>query len=185
MSILERPFFDRATLHVARDLIGCFLVHDIEGQGIRRGRIIETEAYIGTHDAASHAHRGLTKRNAPMFGPAGFAYVYLIYGIHHCLNVVTEKPGFPAAVLLRALEPIAGGPMRACQGPGRLTRSMGVDLGHNGADLCSYPLYLAPRQQRPKRIIATPRVGVGYAGEWAEKPWRFIDGEVFDLASRR
>lgn len=169
--ISDRAYYDRSTLEVAQDLIGCRLVHE-HPKGLRAGRIVETEAYIGTDDLACHARSGKTKRNAPMFGPAGHAYVYLIYGIHHCLNIVTEKDGFPAAVLIRALEREEG--IGRCHGPGRLTRALGIDLTHNALDMTSAPLYIEPRQDQPE-IEATTRIGVGYARNWARKPWRFLD----------
>jgi len=169
---LARAFYDRPTLEVARDLIGCRLVHEIDGAR-RTGRIVETEAYDGPKDAASHAHRGLTRRNAPMFGPPGHAYVYLIYGIHHCLNLVTMEQGYPAAVLVRALEP--EGAVGPCHGPGRLTRALGIDLSHNGLDLTGPPLYVEPRRGPPPSIATTPRIGVAYAGRWASRPWRFVE----------
>ncbi len=169
--ILDRAFYDRPTLEVAQDLIGCRLVHETP-DGPRAGRIVETEAYIGTEDLACHARSGKTKRNAPMFGPAGHAYVYLIYGIHHCLNVVTEQKDFPAAVLIRALECEDG--VDRCHGPGRLTRALGIDLSHNDLDMVAPPLYVEARSAEPG-IEATTRIGVDYAGRWARKPWRFLD----------
>lgn len=180
--MLERTFYDRPTLRVARELIGCVLVHVLDTDDRRRGRIVETEAYVGHEDAASHAHRGLTKRNAPMFGPAGVAYVYLIYGMHHCLNVVTEREGFPAAVLIRALEPIAGID-GACNGPGRLTRSLEIDRTLDGVSMIAPPLYIEARGRRPKpRIKTTPRIGVAYAGRSAKNPWRFVDADSAHLS---
>jgi DNA-3-methyladenine glycosylase len=172
--MLERDFFDRPTLTVARDLLGCFLVHEVDGDA-RSGMIVETEAYDGFDDAASHASRGRTRRNAPMYGPPGRAYVYLIYGIYHCLNLVTREEGYPAAVLVRALEPLD--PVGPCNGPGRLTRSLGIDLRHNELDITRPPLYLLPRQQPLPRVASTPRIGVDYAGAWAKKPWRFVDAD--------
>jgi DNA-3-methyladenine glycosylase len=169
---LDRAFYDRPTLRVARELIGCVLVHELGGER-RAGRIVETEAYDGTRDAASHAHRGRTRRNAPMFGPPGHAYVYLIYGIHHCLNLVTRGEGYPAAVLIRALEPLDRvGP---CHGPARLTRALGIDLRHNGLDVTAPPLYVEPRPHRAGPIVTTARIGVAYAGSCAGRPWRFVE----------
>ena len=169
--ISDRAYYDRSTLEVAQDLIGCRLVHE-HPKGLRAGRIVETEAYIGTDDLACHARSGKTKRNAPMFGPAGHAYVYLIYGIHHCLNIVTEQTEFPAAVLIRALERDEG--VGRCHGPGRLTRALGVELSHNALDMTTPPLYVEAREVEPT-IEATTRIGVDYAGQWARKPWRFLD----------
>lgn len=168
---LPRSFYEQPTLEVAQQLLGRYLVH-ISPQGRRVGRIVETEAYIGPEDLASHASRGLTRRTAVMFGPAGYAYVYLVYGMYCCLNVVTERESFPAAVLIRALEPIEGMAGRA-DGPGRLCRAMGVDLSLNGIDLTGDVLYLEDRGDRPAETRATTRVGVAYAGEYAHKPWRF------------
>jgi DNA-3-methyladenine glycosylase len=168
---LPRAFFARPTVAVALGLLGAFLVHDGPA-GRQVGRIVETEAYVGPHDRASHASRGRTARTALMFGPPGLAYVYLVYGMHYCLNVVTESEGFPAAVLVRALEPLAGITL-ATSGPGRLCRALGVDRRHNGADLTSGALYLAAGAGAVGTVVAGPRVGVAYAGAWRHKPWRF------------
>jgi DNA-3-methyladenine glycosylase len=177
--ILDRAFFERPTLKVARALIGCTLVHEVGGAP-RRGRIVETEAYDGLRDRASHAHRGPTPRNRVMFGPPGVAYVYLIYGLHHCLNLVTREEGYPAAVLIRALEPAPGLP--PCSGPGRLTRALAIDRRQDGLDVTRPPLYVAPRRRRPARILTTPRIGVDYAGAWAARPWRFVDANSRHLS---
>ena len=170
---LERDFFARPTLEVTRDLLGTLLVHELP-QGPRVGRVVETEAYLGPDDLGSHAHRGRTARNWPMFGPPGHAYVYLIYGMHTCLNIVTEAEGHPAAVLLRALEPVAGLPGPA-SGPGRLCRAMAIDRRCNGADMTVPPLYFLNGDSpiEAERIVSGPRVGIEYAGEWAARPWRF------------
>ena len=179
--ILDRRFYARPTLKVARELIGCVLVHEIRGRR-RAGRIVETEAYDGLRDAASHAHRGRTARNAVMFGPEGHAYVYLIYGIHHCLNLVTREEGYPAAVLVRALEPL-GPRLGPCHGPGRLTRALKIDLGHNGLDVTrGARLYVEPPQTPVRRVTRTPRIGVDYAGAWADKAWRFVDPQSKHLS---
>ncbi len=172
---LPREFFDRPTLQVARDLLGCYLVHE-SPHGRRAGRIVETEAYVGPEDRASHAWRGLTPRTRIMFGPPGFAYVYLIYGMHCCFNIVTERAGYPAAVLIRALEPAEGIPAGVSpSGPGRVCRALGITRQHNGVDLTCGPLFLEDRGERvaPEDIVQAPRVGVAYAGEWASRPWRF------------
>lgn len=183
MPVLKRAFYDRPTLRVARDLIGCTLVHDLGGGDLRQGRIVETEAYTGRRDRASHAHRGLTPRNTPMFGPPGRAYVYLIYGVHHCLNLVTREEGYPAAVLIRALEPLFDLD-RPCHGPGRLTVALGLDLRHNGLPVTRRPLYVQPRPdgRTRQRTVTTPRIGVDYAGAWAAKPWRFVDPDSAHLS---
>ena len=169
---LSRDFFDRPTLDVARDLLGMLLVHELPA-GPRVTRIVETEAYVGPEDRGSHARRGRTARTAPMFGPPGHAYVYLIYGVHYCLNVVTEREEYPAAVLLRAAEAVAGLPGPA-RGPGLLCRLLQIDLKANETDLTAPPLYLAAGTPvEPERIARGPRIGIDYAGEWAARPWRF------------
>ena len=171
---LLREDYARPTLAVARDLLGCWLVHELP-DGRREGRIVETEAYVGPEDRASHASRGRTARTAVMFGPPGHAYVYLIYGMHFCLNVVTEAAGFPAAVLIRALEPGVGVALPT-NGPGRLCRALGVDRRQNGQDLVTGPLWIERRGEAPadEQVATAPRVGVDYAGEWAERPWRIF-----------
>jgi DNA-3-methyladenine glycosylase len=167
-----REFFERPTLLVARALLGCWVVHDTP-TGRLEGRIVETEAYVGSDDLACHAARGRTARTDVMFGPAGISYVYLIYGVHHCLNVVTEREGYPAAVLLRALEAGTGVDGRA-NGPGRLCRALRIDRSHNGADLTAGALRIElPAKPDDRPVVTGPRVGVAYAGEWALKPWRF------------
>lgn len=146
------------------------LVHQTAGHR-HRGRIVEVEAYVGEKDRACHASRGRTPRTEVMFGPAGHAYVYLIYGMYHCLNIVTEPEGFAAAVLIRAIEPLEGIDGSAT-GPGRLCRAMKIDRRHNGIDMTGGLLFVemgVPAQ----RIVRTPRVGVEYAEGWARKPWRF------------
>jgi DNA-3-methyladenine glycosylase len=158
---------------VARDLLGCLLVHQ-SGRRAYVGRIVETEAYVGPEDLACHASKGRTGRTEVMFGPPGHAYVYLIYGMHDCLNVVTDPEGHPAAVLIRGIEPVAGIAGRT-DGPGRLTRAMHIDRRHNGFDLCRPPLFVARGDRRPRQIAAGPRVGVDYAGPWAKRPWRFFE----------
>jgi DNA-3-methyladenine glycosylase len=172
---LERPFFDRSVHAVARDLIGCTLLY--EGCG---GKIVETESYEA-NDPACHAYVGLTERTRVLFGPPGFAYVYLSYGIHSLLNAVAEPEGEAAAVLIRALEPTHGvelmrerrGPkpdLDLCNGPGKLTEALGIDLNDNERDLGRDPFLLtAPAGEQPA-IIASPRVGITKA---IERPWRF------------
>jgi DNA-3-methyladenine glycosylase len=169
---LPRAFYARDTRTVARALLGKVLVH--RDGGVRRAaRIVETEAYHGSRDQASHARRGPTPRAAIMFGPPGVAYVYLIYGTSHCLNVVTGPAGFPAAVLLRAAEPLEGC-LHSTRGPGNLCRALGVRREHDdGRDLCGDDLFLEDAPRPAERIVAGPRVNVGYAGAWADRPWRF------------
>jgi DNA-3-methyladenine glycosylase len=172
---LPRSFYASDTLLVARELIGMHLVHD-DGVTRRVGRIVETEAYMGPQDLAAHSARGRTQRTEVMFGPPGHAYVYFIYGVWYCLNIVTSRKGVPHAVLLRALEPIEGITDKTW-GPGLLCRAMSVDRTLNGADLCAERLWLErPRVLTPPiRIGRGPRIGVDYAGSWAKRPWRFFD----------
>lgn len=176
---LPRRFYDRDTEAVARDLLGKLLAYRVAGL-LRVGRVVETEAYLGPHDLASHSSRGRTARTEVMFGPPGHAYVYLIYGIHHCLNVVTEPEGHAAAVLIRALEPVRGIEGKT-NGPGLLCRAMEIDRSLNGLDLVGDRLFLAePPDREPFEIVARPRIGVDYAGEWAARPLRFtIRGNPF------
>jgi DNA-3-methyladenine glycosylase len=175
MRRLNRKFYARATLQVARELIGMHLVH-ADGATRRVGRIVETEGYRGPADLAAHSSRGHTPRTSVMFGPAGYAYVYFIYGMWNCLNVVTAAEGEPQAVLLRALAPVADldGPS---WGPGLLCRAMHIDRSLNAADLCGDTLWLErpPGRQAAPRIGRSARIGVAYAGSWAMRPWRFFD----------
>jgi DNA-3-methyladenine glycosylase len=178
MSSSQKParrFFLQSTLTVARQLIGMRLVHR-DGATLRAGRIVETEAYMGPRDRAAHSFRGRTARTEVMFGPPGHAYVYFIYGVWNCLNVVTARVGVPHAVLLRALEPLEGADGHTF-GPGLLCRALHIDRGLNGADLLGKRLWLerTPRAARPVRIARATRVGVDYAGEWAKRTWRFFD----------
>lgn len=173
MPPLPREFYDRGAESVARDLLGKVLAHRV-GSQLRVGRIVETEAYLGPHDLAAHSARGRTARTEVMFGPPGHAYVYLIYGVHHCMNVVVEASGRAAAVLIRALEPVRNIEENT-KGPGLLCRAMGIDRTLNGVDLVGDALFLAePEVREPIEIVARPRIGVSYAGEWAEKPLRFL-----------
>jgi DNA-3-methyladenine glycosylase len=183
MKPLPRAFYNRPTETVARELLGKLLVHRVE-DALRIGRIVETEAYLGPHDLAAHSARGRTTRTEVMFGPPGYAYVYLIYGIHNCLNVVTGPEGQASAVLIRALEPIQN-TEGSTKGPGLLCRAMGVDRSLYGHDLLSADFFIAcPDREVPFAIAARPRIGVDYAGEWAAKPLRFlIEGNAF--VSRR
>ncbi|MCP9468629.1 MAG: DNA-3-methyladenine glycosylase [Nitrospira sp.] len=170
-TVLARPYFLRPTLTVARDLIGKYLVRH-RGREVLAGKIVEVEAYVGTADKACHASKGRTARTDVMFGPPGVAYVYLIYGIYHCLNVVTEREGFPAAVLIRAAE-VDG---EIIDGPGRLCRLFEIDRSLNRHDLTlKQSLWFEDRGIPVSRrnIDQLPRIGVDYAGEWAHKPWRF------------
>jgi DNA-3-methyladenine glycosylase len=172
MRKLPRSFYERKTLRVARELLGKWLVR--RADGIERiGRIVEVEAYLGPHDLAAHSSRGLTPRTKVMFGPPGHAYVYLIYGMHHCMNVVTEPEGHGSAVLLRALEPVRNLEGRT-QGPGLLCRAMGIDRSLNAHDLLSRDFFIAVPTKAPKHlVIKRPRIGVDYAGPWAKLHLRF------------
>lgn len=180
----DQTFYDRPTLEVARDLIGALLVHETP-HGRLSGYIVETEAYRAPDDAASHAYRGETPRNRVMFGPAGRAYVYLSYGMHQMLNVVTERVGLAAAILIRALEPCEGIESMAAHrapvhgspashnianGPGRLCQAMGIDVRLNGADLAHPPLYILPGRGADLAIVQTTRIGITRS---VELPWRF------------
>jgi DNA-3-methyladenine glycosylase len=181
---LPRAFYEQPTVEVARRLLGKNLIRK-HPQGTTAGRIVETEAYVGPEDKACHAARGRTARTAVMFGPAGHAYVYFIYGFHYMLNIVTERAGFPAAVLIRAVEPLTGNalmqkrrgvvhPRSLTSGPGKLCQAFAIDRTVNGEDLCGEILYIEDSVEAPPEIIATPRIGVDYAGRWKHKPWRFL-----------
>jgi DNA-3-methyladenine glycosylase len=178
-NILDRTFYERPTLEVARDLLGKILVH-------RRtaGRIVETEAYLGRDDLAAHASRGLTDRTRVLFGPPGKAYVFFIYGMYECLNLVAEPDGTPGCVLIRAVEPLAGiSSMRRrrpkarsledlASGPGKLTIAMGITRRHDGADVTSGPLTVRTWLREPHfEIAVTPRIGIRHCRSW---PLRFL-----------
>lgn len=187
---LPRSFFDRPTLDVARDLLGKVLVHNRRDR-LTSGIIVEVEAYIGESDPACHAAPGPTARNAPLYGPPGFAYVYLNYGIHCLVNVVTEPAGSPAAVLIRALEPLEGIEIMRrrrlrrskgrrtipatidahdlCRGPGNLTMAMGISLAENRVDLLGEHLYVEDRGLRVDDVVWGPRIGIRVG---VEQPWR-------------
>lgn len=181
---LSRRFYQQPTVKVARQLLGKYLVRN-HRRGVTIGKIVETEAYVGSEDKACHASKGRTARTEIMFGQAGFAYVYLIYGFYHCLNLVTERLDYPAAVLIRALEPVEGMDlMRAgrrtedlhnlSSGPGKLCQAFSIDRSLNGADICGSVIYVEDRKEPAPSIVARPRVGVEYAGRWKDKPWRFV-----------
>lgn len=198
---LPRDFHERPSVELARALLGCMLLSQAD-LGLAGGLIVETEAYAGPEDRASHARAGLTRRTAPMFGPAGHAYVYLIYGLHSCLNVVSESDGHAGAVLVRAVEPRIGlelmrsrrgavaarGPdARLAAGPARLTQALGITRDLDGHDLTAGTrLWISARAQGvgadpgeapvvgPAAILVGPRIGVSYADAgWAQRPWRF------------
>lgn len=174
---LPRSFYARETLTVARQLLGLHLVHESPA-GRQTGRIVETEAYKGPQDLAAHSARGRTQRTEVMFGPAGHAYVYLIYGVWDCLNIVTAGHGQPHAVLIRALEPISG-ITDTTHGPGLLCRALHITRTMNGTDLMGDLLWVEQppaNEYRKPRVARATRIGVDYAGDWAQKPWRFYDG---------
>jgi DNA-3-methyladenine glycosylase len=166
-------FYERDAQAVARDLLGTLLVRHAPCP--RVGRIVETEAYLGEHDLASHARFGRTGRTEVMYGPPGRSYVYLIYGMYDMLNVVCAEAGDPQAVLVRALEPVAGIDARV-DGPGRLTRTLAIDRSFNGLPLTGAPLSIHPGAAC-SNVVVTPRVGIDYAGVWRDAPLRFVDGE--------
>jgi DNA-3-methyladenine glycosylase len=181
--IVPRSFYERPTLTVAAELIGKVLVHETRA-GVAAGMIVEVEAYIGEDDPACHAAPGPTRRNAPLYGPPGHAYVYLNYGIHNLVNVVTEPEGSPAAVLIRALEPLdgielmlrrrarTGGRVEAaslCRGPGNLTQALSITLKQNRSDLSCGPLWIEDRGLVPGPVAWSPRIGIRVG---LERPWR-------------
>jgi DNA-3-methyladenine glycosylase len=183
MRTLRRVFYDRDTIAVAQDLLGKYLVH--ASRGVERvGKIVEVEAYLGPHDLAAHSSKGRTKRTEVMFGPPGHAYVYMVYGMHFCMNVVTEREGHASAVLLRALEPVKNIQGRT-QGPALLCRAMDIDNRLNGRDLVSDDFHIAAaRAIEPVVVARSPRIGVDYAGHWARRLLRFyIEDNAF--VSRR
>ena len=190
---LPRDFYNRKTKQVARDLIGAYLCQRT-ARGIDAYMVTETEAYVGPHDLACHASKGITPRTRILYGPPGMAYIYMIYGMYFCLNAVTERGGFGAAVLIRGIAPLPASnrllrpslPKRLgrlglskqseqakMDGPGKLTRALAIDKLLNGADLTTgETLWFSARDKRPA-MIAGPRVGVDYAGAWAQAPLRF------------
>ncbi len=185
---LSRDFFARSTRTVARRLLGCRLVRKFEGMRLS-GIIVEAEAYIGERDLACHARAGRTPRTEVMYGPAGFSYIYFTYGMHWMLNVVTEAQGFPAAVLIRAVQPIEGievmqrlrkGKAVAvlCNGPARLTQAFAIGRHQNGLDLCQQlsEIWIEPGMDLSRiQVLTTPRIGLGGTPEpWLSKPWRYL-----------
>jgi DNA-3-methyladenine glycosylase len=198
--ILRRSFYNRPTLDVANDLIGKVLVHETRA-GIASGIIVEAEAYIGESDPACHAAPGPTARNAPLYGPPGIAYVYLNYGIHYLVNAVTEAEGWPAAVLIRALEPKDGIPLmrrrrasgtakRAsdfavddlCRGPGNLTRALGITLRHNLLDLTGSALRIEDAGDSPRPVAWSRRIGINVG---VEQEWRVTAADSRALSGPR
>ena len=174
MRKLGKSFFNKSAITVAKSLLGCFVVRKIGGKVIR-GKIVETEAYEGIGDRASHACRGRTKRNEPMFGESARAYIYLIYGMYYCFNIVTGPIDHPAAVLIRAVE-VNGKDSRIASGPGKFCRAFLIDKRLNLLDLSQSKSLLIFERKKPlgaKEITAVPRIGVDYAGPWRYKKWRF------------
>lgn len=181
---VDRAWFDRPADVVARELLGSRIVHD-SPTGVVGGRIVEVEAYQGPEDRAAHSRGGPTARNAVMFGAPGHLYVYLIYGLHHCLNVVTGPGTKPEAVLVRAVEIDEGRDLarerrgasvpdeRLAAGPGNVGRALGVTRAENGHDLLDGPIRVIPRLGPAPRVRRGPRIGVDYAGAWARRPLRF------------
>jgi DNA-3-methyladenine glycosylase len=166
--VLGPDFFDRRTLTVARDLIGKFLVRRIDGEEVAV-MITETEAYDGVRDKGSHARRGQTPRNTPMYGAPGGIYVYFTYGMHYMLNLVTREPGYPSAVLIRGAGEVVG--------PARLTKALAIDRSVNDRPLgVATGLWVEDRgvRVRPREIERTPRIGIPYAEDYIDKPWRFV-----------
>ena len=172
MQILTREFYNRDTQTVAQALLGMHLVHR-KNDVVQIGKIVEVEAYLGPHDLAAHSAKGLTERTKVMFGHPGFAYVYMIYGMYYCMNVVTEEVGHASAVLIRALEPVQHIAVRT-QGPGLLCKAMRIDKSLNGHDLESADFHIAkPDALDTFGIVKRPRIGVDYAGHWAKRLLRF------------
>lgn len=196
--ILRRAFYNRPTLDVARDLIGKVLVHQTRA-GLASGVIVEVEAYIGESDPACHAAPGPTPRNAPLYGPPGVAYVYLNYGIHYLINAVTEPEGSPAAVLIRALEPLDGvelmrrrrRPASArrlvasgdiCRGPGNLTKALGITLRQNRFDLTDGPLRIEDRRLPARPVLWSRRIGINVG---VEQEWRVSAADSDAVSGKR
>jgi len=183
-------FFLQPTLKVTRQLLGSYLIHNTPG-GLCGGRIVELEAYQGPRDLGAHTSIGrMTERTLAMWGEAGHAYVYLIYGMYWCMNVVTQPPGIPQAVLIRALEPTHGlDQMRdrlkaashatdssLCRGPGKLCKALGITKAQYGLDLTGKQLFLVPGNPLAARMVGkSPRINIDYAGAWALKPWRIFE----------
>jgi DNA-3-methyladenine glycosylase len=169
--VLGPQFFDRDTMAVARDLLGKVLVREVEGKRLW-GRLVEVEAYLGPDDLAAHSSGGRrSPRNEVMYGPPGHAYVYFTYGMHHCLNFVTQPEGIPQAVLVRGLEPGPG--VGRCGGPGLVCRAFNIDRNLNGVALVPPALYVVDDHAPARRIFETARIGIGEQGDWTDRPMRF------------
>jgi DNA-3-methyladenine glycosylase len=172
---LGRRFYQQKADALARELIGKILVHRVEDRTLR-ARIVEAEAYMGPDDLASHSSKGRTQRTEVMFGPAGHAYVYFIYGMYEMFNIVAGKTGVAQAVLIRAGEALDGW-KADLSGPGKLARTMEIKRSDYGRDLTGDVLFLQDDGYIPTRIVVGPRVNIDYAGDWVAKPLRFCDGE--------
>jgi DNA-3-methyladenine glycosylase (3mg) len=190
---LERSFYERNTLTVAKELLSCILVH-ITPEGITSGKIVETEAYMGPEDKGAHSYKGRhTPRMDPLYKTGGFAYIYQLHGYNYCINVVTRKEGIPQAVLIRAVEPVEGMELMAkrrkidisdakkskvknlTNGPSKLCQAMNINTSLNGIDLCGEEVFITnPAVRDSEKIIATPRIHIDYAEEYRDKPWRFL-----------
>ena len=175
MRKLDPLFYDRPAIELAPDLIGRVLVHRLRHKEYR-ARIVETEAYVGVHDLACHASKGRTKRTEVMFGPAGRAYVYFIYGMYEMFNIVAAGEGDAQAVLIRAAEPLDGW-NTDLSGPGKLAREMRITRADYGRDLTGDKLYLLEGDGKLPRIATTARIGVDFAGDWRDAPLRFCDAD--------
>jgi DNA-3-methyladenine glycosylase len=191
---LERSFYERDTLTVAKELLSCVLVH-MTPKGTTKGRIVETEAYVGPEDKGAHSYGGRhTPRMDPLYGTGGFAYIYQLHGYNYCINVVTQNEGVPQAVLIRAVEPLEGLELIALRrkidisegkksklknvtnGPSKLCQAMGIDTSLNGIDLCGSEIFIESQTglKSGEEIVAAPRVHIDYAEEYKDKPWRFL-----------
>jgi DNA-3-methyladenine glycosylase len=182
---IKRSFYQRSAVEVAKDLLGLIIVHKTK-EGITKGRIVETEAYMGNLDAAAHSYNNTrTSRTEIQYREGGYAYIYMIYGMYYCMNIVTNVTDKPEAVLLRALEPVEGIELmkhrrktdklyNLCNGPGKLCEAMDINKNNYGMDLCQNELYLeTPKVQEPFEIIASKRINIDYAGEAKDYLWRF------------
>jgi DNA-3-methyladenine glycosylase len=182
MKKLGQSFFHQDAIKLARALIGTILVHRVRGREYR-ACIVETEAYLGPHDLASHSSKGRTKRTEVMFGPAGHAYVYLIYGMYDMFNIVAGKTGKAQAVLIRAAEPLDDW-QADLSGPGKLTRALKITRSYHGVDLCGDRLYLLASSRIRPRIKRSKRIGIEYAKEWKDMPLRFFDADSPALSGK-
>ncbi|MDF2588758.1 MAG: 3-methyladenine glycosylase [Anaerocolumna sp.] len=188
---LQRSFYQKNAIEVAKELLGKVIVHE-SSEGITKGKIVEVEAYMGPMDAAAHSYKVKSTRTNVQYGEGGYAYVYLIYGMYYCMNIVANTPDVPEVVLLRALEPVEGIDLmkqrrktdkmsNLCSGPGKLCQALGIDKTNYGMDLCGDELYLEyPKEKEDIEIEASKRINIDYAGEAKDYLWRFtIKGNKF------